>query len=155
MWGGHIQSCVYVLPPLFHEKEKRRGGGGQKFLKQDIIMHSPFHSSWGQFQGDKTHHLPFQMHLLMGPMISQAPIYQHHLMNTDISQKKNIQINSRKNACIDLHVPCTNQREQALNSKHEWSTAPPKTVLEYMIISNPIQVRNTVMNLLAYAYINI
>jgi len=28
MWGGHIQSCVYVLPPLFHEKEKRRGGGG-------------------------------------------------------------------------------------------------------------------------------
>jgi len=56
MWGGHIQSCVYVLPPLFHEKEKRRGG--QKFLKQDIIstLLSILHG--GQFQRDKTHHLP-------------------------------------------------------------------------------------------------
>lgn len=57
MWGGHIQSCVYVLPPLFHEKEKRRGG--QKFLKQDIIMHSPFHSSWGAISGGQDTPPPF------------------------------------------------------------------------------------------------
>jgi hypothetical protein len=47
MWGRHIQSCVNVHPPLFHEKEKGKGGA-KNILKQDKIMHSPFHSSWGQ-----------------------------------------------------------------------------------------------------------
>ena len=87
-WGGHIQSCVYVLPPLFHEKEKRRGG--QKFLKQDIIMRSPFHSPGGAISGGQDTPPPFLDAFAHGTNDLQAPIYQHHLMNTDISQKKKI-----------------------------------------------------------------
>jgi hypothetical protein len=46
---------------FFHlsSTRKRRGGGGQKFLKQDIIMHSPFHSSWGAISGGQDTPPPF------------------------------------------------------------------------------------------------
>ena len=53
-------------------------------------MRSPFHSPGGAISGGQDTPPPFLDAFAHGTNDLQAPIYQHHLMNTDISQKKKI-----------------------------------------------------------------
>lgn len=104
--GAYSKLCLCSSTSLPREREEE---GGPKISKtrHNYALSFPF-SRGGNFRG--TRHTTSLFRCICSwdqwSPSSYLPTPPHEHRHKP--KEKNIQINSRKNACIDLHVPCTN-----------------------------------------------